>query len=352
MRGAVGPPTRGIGGCDPSTMHPADRPRSHRSTALRAGRRVIASALVALVAGGFAAAGAAPDQVASAEERLRAATAARVTAEARLAKLLGERAELEVALQALSGDSVNIAGSLADARRLARERAVHAYTTAGSADRLVGVLNSAGPTDASIRTVILSAGTQDAVDAAEAYQRLKDENEPKLVALGERIERVDHEIETAQIDLAQASAHEADTQRAVAQARQARAVAARAAAARSVAPTSAPTPTPPVAPSPAVAQAAPAPMAAGMRPSAAGTGPSDEQWARLRQCESSGNYAAVSPSGRYRGAYQFDLRTWQSVGGTGDPRAASPEEQDMRARLLYERRGSRAWPHCGRHLRS
>ena len=66
----------------------------------------------------------------------------------------------------------------------------------------------------------------------------------------------------------------------------------------------------------------------------------------IRRCESGGNYQAVSPSGRYRGAYQFDLRTWQSVGGYGDPAAASPAEQDTRARQLQSRRGSSPWPNC------
>jgi hypothetical protein len=73
-------------------------------------------------------------------------------------------------------------------------------------------------------------------------------------------------------------------------------------------------------------------------------------WAALRRCESGGNYAAVSSSGRYRGAYQFDQQTWESVGGTGDPAAASPAEQDYRAKLLYQRRGARAWPTCGLNL--
>ena len=55
-----------------------------------------------------------------------------------------------------------------------------------------------------------------------------------------------------------------------------------------------------------------------------------DAWARLRQCEASGNYRAVSPSGIYRGAYQFDQRTWESVGGSGDPIDAPPPEQDRR----------------------
>ncbi len=69
--------------------------------------------------------------------------------------------------------------------------------------------------------------------------------------------------------------------------------------------------------------------------------------ATIRRCESGGNYQAVSASGKYRGAYQFDVRTWQSVGGSGDPAAASPAEQDARARQLRSQRGSSPWPNCG-----
>ncbi len=69
---------------------------------------------------------------------------------------------------------------------------------------------------------------------------------------------------------------------------------------------------------------------------------------KIAACESGGNYAAVSRSGKYRGAYQFDTRTWATVGGTGDPAAASPAEQDARAKALYDRRGSNPWPVCGR----
>lgn len=66
----------------------------------------------------------------------------------------------------------------------------------------------------------------------------------------------------------------------------------------------------------------------------------------IRQRESGGRYDAVSPSGRYRGAYQFDRQTWQSVGGSGDPAAASPEEQDARAAELMRQRGTQPWSVC------
>jgi len=75
-----------------------------------------------------------------------------------------------------------------------------------------------------------------------------------------------------------------------------------------------------------------------------------EKWEKLRLCESTHDYQAISPSGLYRGAYQFDLPTWKTVGGTGDPALASPEEQDARARELYARRGPQPWPVCGRFL--
>lgn len=66
----------------------------------------------------------------------------------------------------------------------------------------------------------------------------------------------------------------------------------------------------------------------------------------IKQRESGGRYNAVSSSGKYRGAYQFDSRTWQSVGGSGDPAAASASEQDSRAAALYAKRGSQPWSVC------
>ncbi len=67
----------------------------------------------------------------------------------------------------------------------------------------------------------------------------------------------------------------------------------------------------------------------------------------IASCESGGNPTAVSSGGTYRGLYQFDYGTWASVGGTGDPAAASAAEQTYRAALLYSRSGSSPWPICG-----
>jgi hypothetical protein len=63
---------------------------------------------------------------------------------------------------------------------------------------------------------------------------------------------------------------------------------------------------------------------------------------RIAACESGGNPRAVNPNGHY-GKYQFDLQTWASVGGSGNPVNASEGEQDKRAAMLYAQRGSAPW---------
>jgi hypothetical protein len=67
---------------------------------------------------------------------------------------------------------------------------------------------------------------------------------------------------------------------------------------------------------------------------------------QIAQCESGGNPQAVSADGQYRGKYQFDQSTWESLGGSGDPAAAPESEQDQRAAQLYRQRGGSAWPNC------
>ncbi|UFR04015.1 ubiquitin-like domain-containing protein [Streptomyces sp. Go40/10] len=74
-------------------------------------------------------------------------------------------------------------------------------------------------------------------------------------------------------------------------------------------------------------------------------------WQALAACESGGRPDAVDASGTYGGLYQFDTRTWHSLGGTGRPQDASAEEQTYRAKKLYVQRGTSPWPHCGARLR-
>jgi peptidoglycan hydrolase-like protein with peptidoglycan-binding domain len=67
---------------------------------------------------------------------------------------------------------------------------------------------------------------------------------------------------------------------------------------------------------------------------------------RIAQCESGGNIRAVSRDGRYRGKFQFDMATWRSLGGKGDPAKASEAVQDRLALKLYRARGTAPWANC------
>lgn len=84
---------------------------------------------------------------------------------------------------------------------------------------------------------------------------------------------------------------------------------------------------------------------------------SEEQLYRLRMCESTDNYTVVDRTGSFRGAYQFNRSTWDSVASRHfhwlvgvDPAEAHPAWQDAMAKALYMERGSQPWPTCGRLL--
>lgn len=76
---------------------------------------------------------------------------------------------------------------------------------------------------------------------------------------------------------------------------------------------------------------------------------SSDDFARLRQCESGGNYAINTGNGFY-GAYQFDRRTWQGLGYPGTADQAAPSTQDDAAARLQAARGWQPWPACSRKL--
>jgi hypothetical protein len=78
--------------------------------------------------------------------------------------------------------------------------------------------------------------------------------------------------------------------------------------------------------------------------------PTAVNFARLRQCEASGNYAANTGNGYY-GAYQFNARTWHALGYSGLPHQASAAVQDEAAARLQSQRGWQPWPGCARRLR-
>jgi hypothetical protein len=84
---------------------------------------------------------------------------------------------------------------------------------------------------------------------------------------------------------------------------------------------------------------------------------SDAGLARLRACESGGNYGIVSSNGLYRGAYQFSTATWNATAGRHyphlrgvDPAKAAPADQDRMARALWATGGPQNWPVCSRRV--
>jgi hypothetical protein len=191
-------------------------------------------------------------------------------------------------------------------------------------------------------------------EAADRFESLREANEPAVVAAATELDRATAALEEARFDLIQASALERDAESALQRAREA---AARAAAQRAAAEQAdnqqagnqqADQRRSPAALVPRADGAAPQAPAGGGAVRGNPTPAETAILAKIRRCESRGNYSVVSPSGRYRGAYQFDIPTWRSVGGTGDPAAASPAEQDYRALLLLRARGTRPWPNCGR----
>lgn len=98
---------------------------------------------------------------------------------------------------------------------------------------------------------------------------------------------------------------------------------------------------------PRASRARPRPAPPDAAPTPAGGG---DVWAALARCESGGNPRAVSASGTYRGAFQFSLATWRSVGMTGDPIDHSYGEQLAAAQRLQARSGFGQWPACSRKL--
>jgi len=74
-----------------------------------------------------------------------------------------------------------------------------------------------------------------------------------------------------------------------------------------------------------------------------------DDFAKLRQCESGGNYSINTGNGFY-GAYQFDLQTWHGLGYSGKPSDAPPALQDEAAHKLYNARGWSPWPSCSAKL--
>jgi hypothetical protein len=294
---------------------------------------------------------------------LAEATADRIAAEARLADARARQAAVNSELEGLSRGAAAITADLAEAHSQVREYAVAAYIDGGQGALATAGLNPTELAEVAWHSQLVGSTTADAAEAIDRFNTLKALNDPARVAAAGRLDAVNEEVTAAFNDAVQAAAHERDAEAALAEATSAAAArlaeqrASQEAAQRAAAEAAAasPSPVPQETPSAQPVQSAqpePAPRAAAPQPSSAPgagspTAAESATLAKIRRCESGGNYGIVSGSGRYRGAYQFDRRTWAGTGGSGDPAAASPAEQDYRALLLLRQRGTRPWPNCG-----
>ena len=315
-------------------------------------RRAVAAFVGAVAAGALVVGGAIPvgslptssDPVAEAQRAVDAATADRERAEARLAEISARRFQLEQRTAQLADADTASTVQLADARRRVRELAVAAYIDGGRTELLQASLD---PEEASVvawRLGMVSGGADRVSDAVDHFEELQSANDPEQQAVAADLDQVRAEEAEARSDVVQTSALERDAgaalDAAVARRQQAAAVtqvATRAAAAKATSTSRSKGPS--------------SSSAAGLGTPVAGGPPTAEEaafLAKVRQCESGGDYTIVSSTGRYRGAYQFSVETWRGVGGTGDPAAASPAEQDARALALLRLQGKRAWPVCSR----
>lgn len=335
---------------------PAAVPRPTRAALVRTA--VVAVVGLGLVLGVVGPASGAPGSVGAAQAALRGATAEREAAEARVRSAEARNSAASAEVERLGSVDAELTQEVAEARRALREYAIAAYIDGGQSEILRSTLTIEQSQALAWQSNMLMGQSVSADQAADRYESLKAANEPAVLAAATELDRAGAALRDARFDLIQASAFERDAESAL---RRAREAAARAAAQRQAAQQ---TDTQQADTRQAGEQqsgqrtssAVPAPSRGGSAPEVPAGGavrgnPTAAEsaiLAKIRRCESRGNYSIVSPSGRYRGAYQFDIPTWRSVGGTGDPAAASPAEQDYRALLLLRARGTRPWPNCGR----
>ncbi len=324
-------------------MHDPDQDlfptRRHRGARAASAALVGVVLLVALVGP----ASGAPDDVARARTALTEATALRRQAEARVGAAEERLATAQNEVGRLGEVDAELTEDLARARQTLREYAVAAYIDGGQSEVFRATLSLEQAQALAWQSSLLLGQSVSADEAAERYETLRSANEPAALAAATEVDQSRSALQEARFDLIQSSAFERDAEAELARATEEaeRQAAAQRAAARAAAASAAATPAGPSGAN-AGSGGTSAPGRGDPTPAESAT------LARIRQCESRGNYSVVSASGRYRGAYQFDFTTWRGVGGTGDPAAASPAEQDYRALLLLRMRGTRPWPICGR----
>lgn len=322
-------------------------PRTRRASGIVAVVLVVAATML-LPSGSWAA----TDSMTAARLQVATATRAREQAEARLAEVATRRDRLVERAGLLDAADAQSAAGLAEAHRQVRELAVAAYIDGGRTEILQATLDPVEASAVAWRVGMVTGGAGRVSEAMDRYDRLRSANDPEQQTVALELDRATAEQEQARSDVVQTSAQERDAAAALDRAIADRAAAERAATrARTDAAKAAATSSGrPSRPAGAAAMSSSSSSAGlGTAPRVGGATAEEAAFlARVRACESGGNYSIVSSTGRYRGAYQFSVQTWRGVGGSGDPAAASPAEQDARALALLRLQGKRAWPVCSR----
>jgi hypothetical protein len=251
------------------------------------------------------------DEIDAAELKLERLASQKQRAEATTVELKGERQALQVRAGQLDGEAEEYLQQLRLARRDARLATVEAYV---SGNRVTVAPDIANATDALWQETMLTDRADAGVEAAIRYQELRTQTAEEVVRLAENTDQVEVRIRQAATDTDRAVRSMTATRERISSLREEIKI---------------------------------LEIVAQFGTSRGDAGPG--AWAALRNCESHGNYAVNTGNGFY-GAYQFDLQTWRSTGGSGLPSAAPPWEQDARAKALYQQRGSQPWPICGRFL--
>ena len=246
--------------------------------------------------------------VEAASAALDQATTAKTEAMERRAQLQADLAATRQEINALSLEQVALIHELEVARHRVRVVTIRAYTSSAGARDLDLLMDASDIGDHIFRSELLAGNAVDTSDAIADFEDLQAEADDTALELAERVDTIQAGIEGTASDIAVATTR---IERAQVELSAARA---------------------------AVAQNA-----------SGHSDPGEEAWERLRFCESGGVYTTNTGNGFY-GAYQFDLQTWQSMGGRGLPSAAPYWEQDIRAKALYWARGAQPWPVCGRFV--
>ena len=272
---------------------------------------VACAALAALIAVPAAEAGAetmvhpGPPSLNEARTALAEAQADRIDAQSRRTQLQADLAATRAEIGALGLEQAALAHELEVARRRVRVVTVRAYTGGGGARELDVLMDASDLSEHLYRSELLTGNAVDTTDAIDDYEQLQSQADDSILELAERADDLQAGIEQAAVDIG-VIGRTIERARVELSAAQAVGTASRA-------------------------------------------DPGEGAWVRLRFCESGGVYSIDTGNGFY-GAYQFDLQTWGTVGGTGRPSEAPYWEQDLRAKALFQTRGSQPWPVCGRFL--